>query len=242
MSLPLPGLPSGPRGPGLSPQRRRLVIVIGAALTVITLFAFAAPSCGGDAPVADPGPTNDGSPTTASTAPPSESPDDSTVEDPAAGGPVNGNPGEGDGDGSGVAPGATVAPPPGTDPLDAPLADPDATGRDLVNRFADILSSPDPRPRLEEFLSPAFQLQRSNGTFANRDEYLAQPPTISRFTIVDEGFRATQDGRVLTVRLRVEVVEPGNAGPLVADRLGVFVRSTAGWRMAAWANFNPVNP
>lgn len=218
-----------PVGPDRRFMRRRLMVAIGAVLVVVTIFALAAPSCGGDgAAPAEPE-------TTTSTVPTTEPPTTASSAPPATGGegapPSTAPPAD---------PTATLPAPAGTDPLDAPLADVDATGRALVNRFAEILASPDPRPRLEEFLSPAFQLQRANGTFANRDEYLAQPPTVTRFDIVNDNFRATQDGRVLTVRLRVDVTEPGGAGPTSADRLGVFVRSAEGWRLAAWANFNAV--
>ena len=138
------------------------------------------------------------------------------------------------------------APTPGQpDELSAPLADPDATGRELAQRFLDILGSPTPGPLLEEFLSPAFQLQRSNGTFANKEEYVDQPASVARFTILEEGFRAYQEGPTLTVRFRVTIEEEINGEQLRAtdaDRLGVFIRTSAGWQLLAWSNFNPTTP
>jgi hypothetical protein len=134
----------------------------------------------------------------------------------------------------------TLAPRPG-DPA-APLADPAATGRELSQRFLDILSQRDPRPALEEFLSPSFQLQRSNGTFADREEYLNAPASVVRATILPDGFRAYQDGPVLTVRFTVDVQETvggESLPPRQADRLAVFRRGADGWKLVAWANFNP---
>ena len=131
------------------------------------------------------------------------------------------------------------------DELSAPLADPDATGRELAQRFLDILGDPTPGPLLEEFLSPAFQLQRSNGTFANKEEYVDQPASVARFTILEEGFRAYQEGPTLTVRFRVTIEEEINGEQLrvtEADRLGVFIRTSVGWQLLAWSNFNPTTP
>ena len=133
----------------------------------------------------------------------------------------------------------------GTGDPSSPLEDPEATGRELAQRFLDVLSSPNPTAQLEELLSPAFQLQRSNGTFANRDEYLEQPASVSRFEILDDNFRAYQDGPVLTVRFNVAITETIDGTEVrvsEANRLGTFLRSDAGWKLVSWANFNPVVP
>lgn len=124
----------------------------------------------------------------------------------------------------------------------APLGDPEGTGRELAQRFLDILSGPNRSAALEEFLSPAFQLQRANGTYANRQEYLADPAVVGNFAIEDSNFRALQDGPVLTVRFTVDV--GGNPSGLAgassqAERLAVFLRTAQGWQLVAWSNFNP---
>jgi hypothetical protein len=142
-------------------------------------------------------------------------------------------------------PGVTTTAPQIADDLAAPLDDPDATGRELAQRFLDILGDPNPAPLLEEFLSPAFQLQRSNGTFANKAEYVDHPASVARFTILDDAFRAYQDGRALTVRFRVSIEEEIDGAQLrvsEADRLGVFLRTADGWQLLAWSNFIPVAP
>jgi hypothetical protein len=142
-----------------------------------------------------------------------------------------------------VDPAVTTTVPPSADELSAALDDPDATGRELAQRFLDILGDPNPSPLLEEFLSPAFQLQRSNGTFANKEEYVGQPASVARFTILDDAFRAYQDGPALTVRFRVSIEEEIDGQQLrvtQADRLGVFLRTASGWKLLAWSNFNPL--
>jgi hypothetical protein len=142
-------------------------------------------------------------------------------------------------------PGVTAMAPPTADGLAAPLHDPEATGRELAQRFLDILGDPNPAPLLKEFLSPAFQLQRSNGTFANKAEYVDQPASVARFTILDDAFRAYQDGPALTVRFRISIEEQINGGQLrktEADRLGAFLRTADGWQLLAWSNFSPVAP
>lgn len=142
-------------------------------------------------------------------------------------------------------PGVTTTAPQKADDLAAPLDDPDATGRELAQRFLDILGDPNPAPLLEEFLSPAFQLQRSNGTFANKAEYVGHPASVARFTILDDAFRSYQDGPALTVRFRVSIEEEIDGAQLrvsEADRLGVFLRTSDGWQLLAWSNFIPVAP
>lgn len=150
-----------------------------------------------------------------------------------------------------AAPATTIAGPSttidaiGTGDPSSPLQDPEATGRELAQRFFDLLSNPNPTAQLEEFLSSAFQLQRSNGTFANRDEYLQQPASVSRFEILDDNFRSYQDGPVLTVRFGIAITETIDGTELrvsEANRMGVFLRSDAGWKLVAWSNFNPVTP
>lgn len=142
-------------------------------------------------------------------------------------------------------PGVTRMAPPTADGLAAPLQDPDATARELAQRFLNILGDPNPAPLLKKFLSPAFQLQRSNGTFANKAEYVDQPASVARFTILDDAFRAYQDGPALTVRFRVSIEEEINGGQVretEADRLGAFLRTADGWQLLAWSHFSPGAP
>jgi len=120
------------------------------------------------------------------------------------------------------------------------LADPTATATRLVNRFFVLLVHKD-RAGLQRFLSPAFQVQRADGSGAGKKEYLANLPTVTRFQITQ--LRATQAGATLVARYLAQVEgivngKPYTPGP--APRLSVFSWSGKRWQLAAHANFNPL--
>jgi hypothetical protein len=129
-------------------------------------------------------------------------------------------------------------------PAAAPrLADPEATGRDLAQRFFDLLASEDNVAALDAFLSPAFQICRADGSFANKREYLANPARVGTFRIARDGFRAYQDGPVLTVRFLIDIdetIDGGRVRALRAVRTGTFLFEEGAWRLVSWCNFNPV--
>lgn len=120
------------------------------------------------------------------------------------------------------------------------LADPNATGRELVTRFIEILRNSD-RAALGDFLADAFQIQRADGTSASRDEYLNAEISISSFEIgptVD----AVQAGDTLTVRWSIklqETIDGRPTGTSEAPRLSAFVWQNGTWRLLSHANFNP---
>ena len=62
------------------------------------------------------------------------------------------------------------------------LKDPDATGEKLATKFLTLLQSGDSKG-LAAFLDPSFQIQRADGTGANRTEYLANPAKVATFAI-----------------------------------------------------------
>jgi hypothetical protein len=119
------------------------------------------------------------------------------------------------------------------------LKDPAVTGRALATEFLTILQAGD-RAALAKFLDPAFLLQRTDGTGADKQQYLADPATITSFEI-DDALVARQDDDVLTVRWGVAVNSTIDG---VAQRIGVAPRlSTFRWRNGRWrllshANFN----
>jgi len=126
----------------------------------------------------------------------------------------------------------------------APTAkDADATGRVLVTKFMTILQSGD-RAALAKFLDPAFQLQRADGTGANRAQYLANPAKVGQFVLGDT-VTGVQHGDVLTVRwtLRADVNVSGTQySANEAPRLSVFRWTGNAWRMISHANFNVPAP
>jgi hypothetical protein len=120
------------------------------------------------------------------------------------------------------------------------LGSPTGTAKQLVNRFFVLLARKD-RAALERFLSPAFQVQRADGSGSGKNEYLDHLATINRFQITR--LRATQAQRTLVVRYLADVEgvvngKPYKPGP--APRLSVFAWSGKRWQLAAHANFNPL--
>jgi hypothetical protein len=120
------------------------------------------------------------------------------------------------------------------------LKDPTAIGRSLVIRFFVLLQHKD-RTGLETFLSPAFQVQRADGSANEKEAYLASLPTVNKFYL--SKLSATQAGGTLVVRYlaRAEGLvngKPYTPGP--APRLSVFSWNGERWQLAAHANFNPL--
>jgi len=119
------------------------------------------------------------------------------------------------------------------------LEDPAATGRELAVEFLDILQRAD-TAALEDFLAPAFQLQRADGSGYDRNEYLANPAVVNSFELGDEVI-ASQQGDLLVVRWATqanEVTEGTELSDASAPRLSTFVWSDGDWQLLSHANFN----
>jgi Domain of unknown function (DUF4440) len=120
------------------------------------------------------------------------------------------------------------------------LRNPTASARPLVNRFFVLLEHKD-AAGLRKFLSPAFQVQRADGSGSGRAAYLANLPTIDSYTLT--GLTATQAGGTLVVRYLARVEGLANGKPYTpgpAPRLSVFSWNGTRWQLAAHANFNPL--
>jgi hypothetical protein len=131
-----------------------------------------------------------------------------------------------------------------TQPSERPaprLTDPSAAARPLVDRFFTLIEEKNV-PGLRSFLSPAFQLQRADGTASAKEQYLTELPTIDSFGITQ--LVATQDGSVLIARYQATVEGLVNGRPYTpgpAPRLSVFSWNGQGWQLVAHANFNPLS-
>ena len=133
------------------------------------------------------------------------------------------------------------AAPPTTAAKPAPrFANPTKTATTLVHRFFTLVQEKDVA-QLKRFLSPAFQVQRADGSGAGKSEYLSKLATIHKFELTS--LHATQTGGTLVVRYLATVEgilngKPYTPGP--APRLSVFSWNGERWQLAAHANFNPL--
>jgi hypothetical protein len=132
-----------------------------------------------------------------------------------------------------LAPAALAAPAPR-------LASPVTTGKRLVTRYLALIHRKD-RAALRTFVSPAFQVQRADGTGFGKAGFLRNLPDIRSFEL--SNFTVTQAGRVLVARYLANVTgtadgRPYSPGP--AARLSVFEWNGSAWQIVAHSNFNPL--
>ena len=120
------------------------------------------------------------------------------------------------------------------------LANPTATATVLSNRFFKLIVNKDV-PRLTRFLSPAFQVQRADGSGSGKKEWLAKLADIHEFTLTD--FHGTQAGGTLIARYVATVKGTVNGRPYTpgpAPRLAAYTWNGTRWQIASNANFNPL--
>jgi hypothetical protein len=120
------------------------------------------------------------------------------------------------------------------------LHPPVATAKRLVTHFFTLIKRKDVAG-LRRFLSPAFQIQRADGSAANKSQYLKKLPDVLSFKLAK--FVATQTGSVLVVRYLATATGTVNGKPFTpgpAPRLSVFAWNGSTWQLVAHANFNPL--
>ena len=109
-----------------------------------------------------------------------------------------------------------------------------------VNKLFQLLHDKD-SAGLEAFLSPAFTLQRADGSSADKADFIQRPADVVEFTI--SGLTATQTGNVMVARYMADVVGTTNGRPYSpgpAPRMSVFLWDGTDWQLVAHANFNPL--
>jgi hypothetical protein len=122
----------------------------------------------------------------------------------------------------------------------AQSSDPEVLGKQLATQFFTLIQKKD-AAGLDKMLSPAFQLERADGTGSGKSEYLKSLPTLNSFELTD--FSAKRVGSVLAVRYLATATGVVNGKPYTpgaAPRLSVFVRNDKRWQIVAHANFNPL--
>lgn len=120
------------------------------------------------------------------------------------------------------------------------LKDVPGTSLVLVNRFLTMLAENN-RQGLKSFLSPAFQLQRADGSYDAKAAYLNNLPRISTFKV--SNLVATQAGAALVVRYEADITGIINGKEYVpgpAPRISTFTWSGKVWQMTSHSNFNPL--
>lgn len=117
-------------------------------------------------------------------------------------------------------------------------AQPNVTGEKLASQFLALLQKKDVTG-LRSFLSDAFVIQRADGSYSVKDQYLTNLPTINEFKVGD--VRTTQSGDALVVHWQLTVNEVIDGRPFEtapAPRLSTFVWTDGQWTMTSHANFN----
>ena len=122
-----------------------------------------------------------------------------------------------------------------------PAATPAQIARPLVVQFFELIQDQDVAG-LKTFLSPAFQVERADGSGAGKTAYLKKLATIRKFRITK--LTATRVGTTLVARYNATVEgfvngKPYTPGP--APRLSVFHWTGKRWQLVAHANFNPLS-
>lgn len=135
-------------------------------------------------------------------------------------------------------PGATSTPAASAPATARSVTADDELGTELADEFFSILQRGDTEA-LDNFLDPAFQIARADGSTADKAQYLQQPATVQAYQV--DNVVATRDGDVLVVRYDVtteEVIDRQAYASDPAPRLSVFVDEGGSWKMIAHANLN----
>jgi hypothetical protein len=137
-----------------------------------------------------------------------------------------------------LAAGAQAAPRPSS----PAMAQRDAPDEVLAREFLRINQAGD-GVALRRLLSPAFLIQRSDGTYLTRAEYLQRPSRIEAFDLADIAGTRSRGVRVIRYTLTATIEVDGRR--LAQDpvaRLSTFVWRGGAWRLIAHSNFAAIPP
>jgi hypothetical protein len=115
---------------------------------------------------------------------------------------------------------------------------PHSLGSRLINRFLVDVKRHDVAD-LRAFLSPAFQIQRADGSRLGKGVYLQHLPTVRSFKV--RNLVATSSGGTPVGTYEVaseQVINGKQFHTEYAPRLSVFVKAGNHWQLLAHANFN----
>jgi len=117
----------------------------------------------------------------------------------------------------------------------------DATDYELVDEFLRLLKAKD-IAGLDRFLSPQFYVQRADGTFVLKEDYLKNPVVVDDYVISDVFGTGAENFRV--VRYNLSSVEWIDGVELTRDpvvRISIFHWNGERWQLFTHINFVNVN-
>ena len=113
-----------------------------------------------------------------------------------------------------------------------------ALGRALVYRFLNDVKNKNVAD-LRRFLSPAFQIQRADGSRSTKRQYVRDLPDVKSFKVRKMIVTSTSDEIVATYEVASDQIINGkqfNAG--YAPRISAFAKERRGWQLVSHGNFN----
>ncbi len=108
----------------------------------------------------------------------------------------------------------------------------------LASEFLRLLEAKD-TPGLKRFLDPAFLLQRADGDYLTKSQYLVNQAVVDEFRI--RRVVGKRSGDVRVIRFEAHNVETINGEPVPAKwipRLSTFTKRSGAWRLIGHANFS----
>ncbi len=127
-------------------------------------------------------------------------------------------------------------------PSSPAMAQRDAPDEVLAREFLRINQAGD-GVALRRLLSPAFLIQRSDGTYLTRAQYLQRPSRIEAFDLADTAGTRSRGVRVVRYTLTATIeVDGRRLAQDPAPRISTFVWRGGAWRLIAHANLAAIPP
>jgi len=107
----------------------------------------------------------------------------------------------------------------------------------LANEFLLLLEAEN-KAGLKRFLDDAFLLQRGDGSYLNKKEYLADPAIVDEYKI--RNIVGTRKDNVRVLRYEANTVQTINGEPVPGGwvpRLSTYIKTKGKWTLISHANF-----
>jgi hypothetical protein len=136
-----------------------------------------------------------------------------------------------------AATGALAAAPAPAPKTKVPLLRGNPSDKRLASEFLMMLEAED-MAGLKVFLAPGFLIQRGDGSYLDKTQYLADPSEVDSFKI--RGVVGTRDGDIRVIRFEANTnqrIEGKEVAGGWIPRLSTFVKEEGVWKLIAHANF-----